>query len=1759
MNTPKSLWLFKRRSALTKVRTVVATFVVAAPLVASLVVWRVQAMKGTDISVESDHSQASRAKETSLSRRSEFERILSQERLAPNATASSFTPGNVVICRVGDGVASLTSSATAVFLDEYSPAGSLVQSIPMPTTVVGANQISTASGVATNECHLTRSSDGRYLIITGYNAPLGTATVASSSSATFPRVIGRVDRTGLIDTSTTTTAFVSGGIRSATSDNGNNLWAIGSTTGVIYNTLGGSGLGTTVSSTATNLRVINNFGGQLYVASGAGAIRSAAVGSGLPTGTGNATTSLPGMPTATAGFNGFVFFDLNAGVAGVDTLYIANDVAAGAPATATSGGILKFSLVAGTWTYNGTIPAVVGPPAIPQTAFFGLAGSVSGGVVTLYATRNGAQLITVADATGYNAAPSANPTQLATNGTNTAFRGLALAPEVITLSPASLFTGTFGASYGFPITASGGVAPYTFSVTSGSVPTGLTLNSDGTWSGTATATGTFSFTVTATDAGGITGSRAYTLTINPVLNVTNDPIVTEGNAGTTLATFTVTLTPASSQTVTVHYSTQDNTATTADNDYVGIPDTLLQFDPGDTSKNISVTVNGDTNIEPNEFFFLNINTPSNANISDSSGVCTITNDDANYTVTTTGNAIVVNDVSGNSDPLGMSEPAAGQVVFTNGGGRTFSVDGGPVSSGTSGPLSLTGVTSITVNQNAGNDLVSISTFTVQLPSLTINGGTGNDSVQFNGDLTFAPNANLDVDLQNDDPAPGVDTVTFTALGKLHLSGTGSATIKVSQTVSSQPGASIGVVNGDLTIESNQQITPTPGNFPGAFLNGMALTTSGTGKISILGKGGSPSSSGGAHSGLAIVGSSTIASTSAAAGAGTITLNGTGGQGTTGNVGVDVNGLGTVITSTVGNISITGHGGAGSANRNYGVEIETGSAVTSTGAARITINGTGGSGTSSNIGVRVENDDSKVTSAGGDISITGQGGSGTTSNTGMAMFFGSLISATNGAKITIDGTGGTGTNAAMFGVGISGVGQTTPVPTRITSDSGDIMITGHAGSSPNGGNIGFNLDTGAQVLATGAAGVTINGTGGDGLSDSYGVGFEGGNTAGTTLSAVNGNISITGTATGASGADMDGVRFEDSVAAQAVAITTTGAGTLTVTGTAGDSDPTSSGINFVDDATVTLTGGSNTFIADTMDIGNSNVSINAGANALTLRQKTSGIAINLGGADSGTQLGLTDAELDVISAGALNIGDRNSGAITISVPITRPAATNLNLTSGANIDFSAGSLDTSGGNVNLNPGTNVFPASSGADVTTGSTSTLGITSGKALKIVINNTTPDTGYTQLNVAGLVDISGVNLVLSGSYVPVAGDMFTIVNNDGAELVIGTFNGLPEGAILPNFLGSPVSFARITYHGGSNNNDVVLTVATPTASSAKISGQIFDTSGQPVSGTTVTVSGGPRVLRTITSANGFYNVDGLNVGDFYTVVPARANFVFAPASRSISLVADKTDAVFTGTAIAPDSNPLEGPEFFVRQQYLDFLDREPDQGGLEYWSDQLRACGTDLNCLKAQKIAVSAAFFTSDEFQQSGNYIYRLYRAGLGRQLTYAEFTADHKKVIGGADLESFRTQFANDFVARPEFLSKYQQAVMAETFVDALLQEALAETHVDLSSQREALIAAYNNANNSSGDLNHSRSAVLRALAERGEFRTAVFNSSFVLMEYFGYLQRDMDQQGFDFWVNVLNVSGEGETGNYRGMVCSFMTSAEYQRRFSPIVTHSNSECR
>jgi hypothetical protein len=340
------------------------------------------------------------------------------------------------------------------------------------------------------------------------------------------------------------------------------------------------------------------------------------------------------------------------------------------------------------------------------------------------------------------------------------------------------------------------------------------------------------------------------------------------------------------------------------------------------------------------------------------------------------------------------------------------------------------------------------------------------------------------------------------------------------------------------------------------------------------------------------------------------------------------------------------------------------------------------------------------------------------------------------------------------------------------------------------------------------------------------------------------------------------------------------------------------------------------------------------------------------------------------------------------------------------------------------------------------------------------------------------------------------------------------------------------------------------PTAAPATISGVISLPNGSAVPGVVVRLSG--QASRTaITNSSGQYRFDAVDTDNFYTVTPALANHRFNPADRSFSLVGNRTDAVFTAAADAvPTANAIDTNEFFIRQQYLDFLGREPDQAGFDYWSGQLNACVSNAACLRTRRLDVTAAFFTENEYQRTGSFIYRAYKGLLGRQLTFAEFSADRTLVVEGPNLETTKLAFASAFVQRPEFVARYQQHNTAASFVDAVMQSAMTAGGVDLANRAE-LIARYE----SGVSLNESRALVVRELANDPVFAQAVFNRAFVLTEYFGYLRRDPDLAGYNFWLNVLD---NRVPGNYRGMVCAFITSSEYQRRFSPVITRTNAEC-
>jgi hypothetical protein len=351
--------------------------------------------------------------------------------------AGTFTPGNLAIYRVGDGQTYSNGAAAPVFVDEYTPTGTLVQSIPMPTLENG-NQLGFTGrygGGETEEGLLTVSTDGRYLVLPGYNSTVGTANVTGSAVSGFTnqRVVGRVDSDGNVDTSTGLGNIYSAAqFVSAASTDGSSIWVsgkFGPGIGVNY-TQFGSGTFTNVigepqpGNNAVNhqTRGIGIWGGELFATTGTNNRPVSPmsvvyqVGSGLPTSGQAAANTLTGLNAPGGTPSTMAVFDLSDEIPGLDVLYYTN-----------MGGdaFSKFSKQSdSSWLLSGTIPH-------GNQDWHGLTGVVVGDDVQLYATKLNSQLMSLLDTTGHNGDFSVlSPTTIATAASGTYFRGVTFAPSV---------------------------------------------------------------------------------------------------------------------------------------------------------------------------------------------------------------------------------------------------------------------------------------------------------------------------------------------------------------------------------------------------------------------------------------------------------------------------------------------------------------------------------------------------------------------------------------------------------------------------------------------------------------------------------------------------------------------------------------------------------------------------------------------------------------------------------------------------------------------------------------------------------------------------------------------------------------------------------------------------------------------------------------------------------------------------------------------------------------------------------------------------------------------------------------------------------------------------------------------------------------------------------------------------------------------------------------------------------------------------------
>jgi uncharacterized repeat protein (TIGR01451 family) len=230
---------------------------------------------------------------------------------------------------------------------------------------------------------------------------------------------------------------------------------------------------------------------------------------------------------------------------------------------------------------------------------------------------------------------------------------------------------------------------------------------------------------------------------------------------------------------------------------------------------------------------------------------------------------------------------------------------------------------------------------------------------------------------------------------------------------------------------------------------------------------------------------------------------------------------------------------------------------------------------------------------------------------------------------------------------------------------------------------------------------------------------------------------------------------------------------------------------------------------------------------------------------------------------------------------------------------------------------------------------------------------------------------------------------------------------------------------------------------------------------------------------------------------------------------------------------NPIDDADFFIRQQYIDFLGREPDAAGLEGWRNVLNNCGITI-APPCDRIEVSSGFFRSAEFQQRGYFIYRFYSV-LGRIPLHSEFIPDLSKVSGfltDEQLEANKVAFVQEFLNRPAFANKYANHDPG-VFVFGMLQAVGMTDHPSRPRWVDDLTFSRT-----------TRAQVLRELVESPEVFNKYYNEAFVIMQYFGYLRRTADASYLN-WIQTMNQTN----GDYRIMINGFMNSSEYRRRFGP----------
>jgi hypothetical protein len=271
-------------------------------------------------------------------------------------------------------------------------------------------------------------------------------------------------------------------------------------------------------------------------------------------------------------------------------------------------------------------------------------------------------------------------------------------------------------------------------------------------------------------------------------------------------------------------------------------------------------------------------------------------------------------------------------------------------------------------------------------------------------------------------------------------------------------------------------------------------------------------------------------------------------------------------------------------------------------------------------------------------------------------------------------------------------------------------------------------------------------------------------------------------------------------------------------------------------------------------------------------------------------------------------------------------------------------------------------------------------------------------------------------------------------------------------------------------------------------------------------------------------------------------------PRGAGLGATAAATITITDNDTQPATANPINDQAFFIRQHYVDLLGRQADASGFNFWMNRMTNCAPgDTTC---DSIATSQGLFQSDEFQERSGYAYRLYDAVLGRQPRYVDFMSDVGRLNGVktvAEQRQSKDAYLSDFINRTEFNSLYGQyltpSLDSAGFVNALCLKAGITP-----ASKQTLI---NNLQSGARDPAHTVEDFILT-PEISGVGTKFYDRGFITMQYFVYLRRDPDANGFSSWQGQLMDPASPHYHDYRFMVGGFVNSDEYRFRFAFIST-------